>query len=259
MDLRLIEEYNGSKDIVEWLEKVELVCKIRQISDLSVVIPLRLTGGAFSVYQQLGEEDKKDAGKVKTALKFAFGLDSFTAYEKFIKRQIREGESVDVYLADLKRLSSLFGCSNEKLMTCAFITGLPDSVKQSLRAGARIESMGLSQVVERARMLLIEDSVKSDSMFFGKNASKDYDRESVSRRVDFQRKANRRVCFKCGKPNHFARECPLNSQVESGGGSVTPNESRVCFRCDRAGHIARDCDLNFKEENSLAPAFSSKN
>lgn len=52
-ELRLIPEYSGSlgQDIVEWLEKAGLVCALRVISALESVIPLRLSGGAFAVYQ----------------------------------------------------------------------------------------------------------------------------------------------------------------------------------------------------------------
>ena len=251
-DLRLIEEYDGSKDVVEWLDKVELVCNIRKIGDLSVVIPLRLTGGAFSVYQQLDADAKKNGEAIKSALKSAFGLDSFLAYEKFTKRQIKEGESVDVYLADLKRLSSLFGCTSEKLISCAFTSGLPDRVKQALRAGARIESMTLSEIVERARMLLTEDADK-DIVFFGRGRY--YEKERVSKSNDFQRKVKSRLCFSCGKPNHFARDCPF---TDSGSRPATFVESRVCFKCDKPGHIAKNCDLNSYEEKPSVPAFSSR-
>ena len=190
-DLRLIEEFDGSKDVVEWLAKVELVCKIRKIKELSAVIPLRLTGGAFAVYLQLSDGDKEDAEAVKRALKCAFGLDSFSAYEKFTRCHIKEGESVDVYLADLKRLGSLFGCSDEKLVSCAFVAGLPDHVKQALRAGARIESMGLGQILERARMLLTEDT-GGGIVLFGR--SRDHDKENLSQRTDFQCRAKQHVC-----------------------------------------------------------------
>ena len=220
---------------------------------MGLAIPLHLTDGAFSVYQQLSTEDKRETARVKMALKFAFGLDSFTAYEKFVKRQIKEGESVDVYLADLKRLSSLFGCTSEKLVSCAFTAGLPDRTKQALRAGARIESMGLSEIVERARMLLIEDS-NTDTVLFARGRG--YDKENVS----LQRKGKPRLCFHCGKPNHFARECPLNSHGESTASrnTVASGESRVCFRCNMPGHIAKDCELNSNEEKRSAPVFSSK-
>ncbi|KRX29886.1 hypothetical protein T06_10693, partial [Trichinella sp. T6] len=42
LDLRLIPEFDGSpqQSVVEWLEKVELVCKLRDISDVASVIPL---------------------------------------------------------------------------------------------------------------------------------------------------------------------------------------------------------------------------
>ena len=53
MELRLIPEFSGdaTRNVVEWLEKAELVCNLRGIAHLESAIPLRLTGGAFAVYQ----------------------------------------------------------------------------------------------------------------------------------------------------------------------------------------------------------------
>ncbi|MPC65678.1 hypothetical protein E2C01_059816 [Portunus trituberculatus] len=44
-DLKLIPEYDGSgvQGVVEWLEKLELVCKLRGLDDVASVIPLCLT------------------------------------------------------------------------------------------------------------------------------------------------------------------------------------------------------------------------
>ena len=70
-ELRLIPEFgsSGSQDVVKWLNKDELVCdcELCRMSKLETVIPLRLTGGAFAVYQQLMSADKKDFEKIKCA------------------------------------------------------------------------------------------------------------------------------------------------------------------------------------------------
>jgi len=72
---------SGSQDVVEWLDKAKLVCELRRISKLETVTPLRRTGGAFAVYQQLTSADKKDFEKIKHELYTAFATDSFLAYE----------------------------------------------------------------------------------------------------------------------------------------------------------------------------------
>ena len=81
----------------------------QRVTELEEVIPLRLTGGAFAVYQQITAEDKEDVDKIKGVLCAAFAHDSFVAYEKFVLRKLLPNETVDVFLAELRRLSALFG------------------------------------------------------------------------------------------------------------------------------------------------------
>ena len=81
MDLRLVPEFDGaSQDVAEWIDKLELVCRLKGVENQENVIPLRLTGGAFSVYQQLDDDCKKDAKKIKEALITAFAADKFSAF-----------------------------------------------------------------------------------------------------------------------------------------------------------------------------------
>ena len=65
MGLRLITEFSGdaTQNVVEWL-----VCNLRGMAHLESVIPLRLTGGTFAVYQQLPDADKLNVGKITKAL-----------------------------------------------------------------------------------------------------------------------------------------------------------------------------------------------
>ena len=129
-DLRIIPEFDGRQPVVEWLEKVELTCRLRSVTELENVIPLRLTGGVFSVYQQLSAEEKRDANKIlKEVLCTAFAADKYTAHDQIISRKLRAGESVDVFLSDLSRLAQLFGGLSEKGLTYAFVAGLPEGAR----------------------------------------------------------------------------------------------------------------------------------
>ena len=64
-DLKLVPEYDGSgtQSVVEWLEKLELICKLRGVTDDASVIHLRLSGGAFAVHLQLDEDVRKSKRK----------------------------------------------------------------------------------------------------------------------------------------------------------------------------------------------------
>ncbi|KHJ40586.1 zinc knuckle [Trichuris suis] len=210
VDVKLIPKYDCSarQSITEWLEKVELLCRLRGIDDVATVIPLRLTGGAFAVYMQLTAEDQKDPAKVKKALTAAFAMDSFVAYEQFVSRKLRADEPPDMFLAELRRLAALFGGVSERALACAFVAGLPGNVRQFLGAGSRTEELSLSQILARARAIIVDDRPTGvQEACLGTAES-----ELRSRSVRLGQR-----CFSCGDVGHFAREC-LNPRQNPGSG-----------------------------------------
>ncbi|GAB1600773.1 hypothetical protein Ahia01_000355400 [Argonauta hians] len=99
-DLRLIQTFSGDKDdltISEWLENVEMVCRLTDVTKLECVLALRLKGRALKVYHQLSTEDKKDANKIKKALEKVFGTDPFVAYNQFVRRTLQPGEAPEEF------------------------------------------------------------------------------------------------------------------------------------------------------------------
>ena len=60
---------------------MELHCHLSGIKSIEHVIPLRLSGGAFAVYQQLSAEEKQSYERIKAALYKAFAIDPATALE----------------------------------------------------------------------------------------------------------------------------------------------------------------------------------
>lgn len=240
MDLRLIPEFDGAgQGVAEWLEKLELVCRLRGVTDLHNIVPLRLTGGAFSVYQQLKSTDKGNYDKIKSALTSAFAVDKFIAYEQFVGRRLRSEESVDVYLADLRRLAVLFGGIPDAGLSCAFVAGLPDSARHILRAGTRLEDMDISQIVARARAVLAEENISAGVASFSNQQSR---ASPASVGV---------LCRTCNQPNHYARACLARRGWRRGG-----RVSVRCYACGQPGHIASSCPGNGLGEAAPAPASS---
>ena len=251
LDVRVIAEYDGSGDVVEWWTRAELLCAHRG-ADFIAVLPLRLTGGAFAVWAQLSTADRVSLSAVKCALFAAFALDSFAAYDAFIGRRLQPGESADVYLADLRRLAELFGGVPDRALSCAFVNGLPDAARQVLRASSRAEALDLPSVVARARAVLSDDRVAAmaaataapprggggnsigmrDAGAAAATAAPPrggggscigmQDAEATAAAARVPRRPRPRRCWTCGQPGHLAANCPQGNGSGSGASAPAP-------------------------------------
>jgi len=227
----VLNRFNGNGDVSVWLKQAHLAKSLLKLKDLAVVIPLFLDGPAFAVYDQLSIDEKQDADSIETALRTAFATDKFSAYDEFRNRMWSNGETVDVYLADLKRLAKLANFENEEIIKLAFVMGLPGKVSAQLRATPKIDTLDLSAVLQISRALMTEVS-KGDA----------FEVVAVSRSRD-NKPAAGAGCFVCGGP-HYRRNCPKVKQV-------------ICFACNKPGHIARNCDFTGNGKGVMhAPAMT---
>ena len=199
------------------------------------------------MYQQLPDAHKQDIGKITKALRTAFAVDSFTAYEQFVGRRLQHGETVDVFLAELRRLAVPFGGLSDKMLACAFVAGLPDTATQLLRAGSRMDEMPIDQILTRARAVLADEVgvAAAVSAMTGAGAS-------------VKRANSTLLCYQCNQPNHLARDCLLRQKgrVGSYGGRGRGRGSARCYQCDGLGHLAASCPGN---ENGGRPSALALN
>ena len=219
-----IDDYSGKEDVVRWLNRTEILCEL-QGSDIMRILPLKLKGDAFTVYAQLPARDRTSYESVKDALQSAFAPDPLGAYEEFVARKLRPGEAVDVFLADLRRLSTLFGGVSDRTLLCSFISGLPLYVREAIGASYRVQDLSIESALSSARR-----AVKNDPAMAAAAAGERLTRaqrnnhETTAEPSRAARRVTRR-CWVCGEPNHLASRCPVRSGNGVGDGVSAPASS----------------------------------
>ena len=209
-----IPEYDGSTDVVEWLEQATLLCGLRSVS-LMAVLPTRLRGGAFAVWSRMPAATRHNLEKVKAKLFKAFAMDPFAAQAELVQRRLRPGESADVYLAALQQLAELMGGMPEKILAIFFVNGLPESTRAAVRDGMD-EDFALERILDRARSVLSRAEVTDAATVVAAVRQLPSQRSGGGRGGGGRQHGPFR-CWVCGQLGHIARMCPNGR----GGGATS--------------------------------------
>lgn len=242
---QMVRCFDGTGDVSSWLKKATLVAKLKEIKRLECFYPLYLEGDAFAVYDQMDDADKEDASKIEQALRTAFEVDRYEAYDLLRSRRWTPGEPVDVFLTDLRRLAKLASVTDEEVIRGAFVVGLPREVSMQLRAAAESSTCKIANLCEQARILLSQHQQWKEGSNFAAVGRVDRHRQRQPERMLAPSQRHLK-CYICDGA-HLTKSCP--SKVDS----------RTCWRCGETGHLARNCSAQPAGNDtgkSSAPAAS---
>lgn len=224
-------QFDGTGDFAQYVDRFETIAHMQNISNLASMLPVVLTGGAYAVYKGLSDEVRADYGRAKQALMAAFLPHCFGAYAALSGRRLQPGESMDVFAAELLRLISLVlpggtgaAVFIEAWQKCAFVEGLPEALKTQLKAACDLPSMTMTEIVVRARQLVVSTDVCMVSATKPIRRSDEEARPPTTKSV---------ICHRCRGVGHIATNCAQRASPRY--------RSVVCYCCGQAGHVSSVC------------------
>ena len=230
-------------DPTEWFQRFDICSTANDWDDTMKAkkLPTLLEGEALAIWLELSQDEQKDYGEAKKRIVSRMAPMKFISMDDFHARRMRPGESLSIFVHDLKRLLSQAmpeteGPTRQQLLRHQFLAGLPATVSKQLRATGDIDD--LEKMVERAKLLLtLEQNERAATL---DTAPQNPDVTSLQQQIaalteqvaalassrKFVQPSNVRLCYRCRQPGHVQKNCP---------------STRRCYTCGRQGHLARDC------------------
>ena len=178
----------------------------------------------------------------------SFRMTDSSAYQAFIARRLKCDESVDAFVANLKRLCELSGHkvvdNEDSVVIQQLLAGLPPDYNRQVRLSLVGKRTTISDCVGIVRAVRTSD-LDSASLNVAAAATSDSStRNHVTGTSSSNVHSSKSVlCFRCGETGHIRRHC---LKAKSGGGSHSAKNHfesgrLTSFFCDGEGHRKVDC------------------
>ena len=240
---------NGSKHIslpwplsegdpTEWFQKYEICCVANEWSDelKAKKLPTLLEGEALAVWLEMTMKQQGSYERAKLKIIERMAPVRFVSFDDFRAQKLWPNEALFVFLHDLKHIlkqamPEAEAGTHDQLLLHQFINGLPIHISKQLRATGEVND--LDRVMERVKLLItIEEPQRTAATQITEIAELKEQISVLTEQVAAMSMRRRQpatmICYRCQRPGHTERDCPL---------------AKKCYSCGRSGHLARDCWL----------------
>ena len=257
-------DMGSGEDFIEYSERFGMYLLANSITDGNIkraVFLATIGGPAYKLLRSLLGETVKTAtyDELVKALQEHLQPEPNMIAERFrfFKRDRKQGESVNDYVAELRRLSEhcVFGPTLNDYLRDRFVCGLgSESIQQKLLT---VKDLTLDKALDIARGY---ESASRDAKLIraggggggvgavtvhqaepaeGENVYRLQPHQQQQKKQPNKRQGDTRECYRCGNAGHLAATCPYSTYS--------------CRRCNKVGHLEKRCHMKMP-----TPAAQSK-